>query len=88
MMRMPQWLTASLRPVSQHFEAIPQASVDTLIAAGDVYYCAGGLMVEHPLVSPHVLSIDGTMDSVMGLKKDTVTRLIECAMAARAEQAT
>jgi septum formation protein len=38
--------------------------------------CAGGLMVEHPLVREHLESIDGTEDSVMGLSKDLVIQLL------------
>lgn len=39
--------------------------------------CAGGLMIEHPLVKEHLNRIDGTEDSVMGLSKDLVQRLLE-----------
>lgn len=41
-----------------------------------VLSCAGGLMVEHPLVREHVVGIDGTEDSVMGLSKELVLRLL------------
>ena len=39
--------------------------------------CAGGLMIEHPLVREHVDRIDGTEDSVMGLSKELVARLLD-----------
>jgi septum formation protein len=39
--------------------------------------CAGGLMVEHPLVKEHISKIDGTEDSVMGLSKDLVLSLLQ-----------
>lgn len=39
--------------------------------------CAGGLMVEHPLVKEHISNIDGTEDSVMGLSKDLVLSLLQ-----------
>ena len=39
--------------------------------------CAGGLMVEHPLVREHIDRIDGAEDSVMGLSKDLVERLLD-----------
>jgi len=42
-----------------------------------VLKCAGGLMVEHPLVKRHVRTIDGTEDSVMGLSKDLVMALLQ-----------
>ena len=41
-----------------------------------VLSCAGGLMIEHPLTREHIDRIDGTEDSVMGLSKDLVTRLL------------
>ena len=42
-----------------------------------VLSCAGGLMVEHPLVQAHIDGIDGTEDSVMGLSKDIVLKLLD-----------
>ncbi len=33
---------------------------------------AGGLMIEHPLVTPLILSIEGTRDSIMGLPQKLV----------------
>lgn len=51
--------------------------VDRLMEDGaPVLDCAGGLMIEHPLVREHVDRIDGTEDSVMGLSKDLVERLL------------
>ena len=52
--------------------------IDSLIEQGEpVMSCAGGLMIEHPLVQHHVDRIDGTEDSVMGLSKDLVLRLLQ-----------
>lgn len=59
-----------------HFETIPKTTIDSLLKEGDVMWCAGGLMVEHPLVQPHVVKIDGGMDAVMGLGKSTVADLL------------
>lgn len=70
-------------PLQIHFAPIPQESVDKLIAEGEVFWCAGGLMVEHPLVVPHVTRMDGALDSVMGLDKQLLLRLL-CAVAADA----
>jgi septum formation protein len=51
--------------------------VDRLLGEGaPILSCAGGLMVEHPLVREHVERIDGTEDSVMGLSKDLVLELL------------
>eukprot|EP00588_Corethron_pennatum_P027890 CAMPEP_0194334696 /NCGR_PEP_ID=MMETSP0171-20130528/67006_1 /TAXON_ID=218684 /ORGANISM="Corethron pennatum, Strain L29A3" /LENGTH=248 /DNA_ID=CAMNT_0039097469 /DNA_START=120 /DNA_END=866 /DNA_ORIENTATION=+ len=41
-----------------------------------VLSCAGGLMVEHPLVREHIDRIDGTEASVMGLSKELVLELL------------
>lgn len=46
-----------------------------------MFWCAGGLMVEHPLVQPHVTRMVGALDSVMGLDKQLLLRLL-CAAAA------
>lgn len=59
-----------------HFDAIPPETIDYLIAEGEVFYCAGGLMVEHDKVNPHVTKIEGTMDAVMGLPKARVLNLL------------
>lgn len=51
--------------------------VDLLLQdAAPILSCAGGLMIEHPLVRKHVERIDGTEDSVMGLSKRLVERLL------------
>ena len=59
-----------------HFEPIPQAAVEALLAEGEVYWCAGGLMVEHPLVAPHVTRMVGGQDAVMGLGRALLLRLL------------
>jgi septum formation protein len=58
------------------FSAIPDDVVDRLVEEGDVLHCAGGLMIEHPLVQPYIVSVDGSIDSVMGLSKALVQRLV------------
>jgi septum formation protein len=66
----------------------PAALVDRLVAAGEpVLSCAGGLMVEHAAVKEYIMSMDGTEDSVMGLSKDLVLRLLD-ELAARLTEPT
>jgi septum formation protein len=62
-----------------HFDPrLPDDLVDRLLAAdAPILSCAGGLMVEHPFVKEHIVRIDGTEDSVMGLSKDLVLRLLD-----------
>ncbi|KFM24175.1 Maf-like protein [Auxenochlorella protothecoides] len=59
------------------FSAIPEASIEALIEEGEVFWCAGGLMVEHALVAPHIVRMEGGMDAVMGLSKATTLRLLQ-----------
>ncbi|XP_020243131.1 maf-like protein DDB_G0281937 isoform X2 [Asparagus officinalis] len=58
-----------------YFHKIPDEIIENLIKEGDVLYVAGGLMVEHPLTSPFVEAVVGTIDSVMGLPKALTERL-------------
>lgn len=39
--------------------------------------CAGGIMVEHPRVAPHVKHVEGGMDSVMGLSTKLLCELLQ-----------
>jgi septum formation protein len=58
-------------------DPLPAAAVDALIEEGEVLWCAGGLMVEHDLVRPHVRGIEGGgEDSVMGLGREAVMRVV------------
>lgn len=59
-----------------HMSDMPDDVIDKLIAEGDVMWCAGGLMVEHPLVEPYITSIEGTQEAVMGLGKEAVMQVL------------
>ncbi|KAG6522871.1 hypothetical protein ZIOFF_020026 [Zingiber officinale] len=70
-------LCISLPNMQIYFHKIPDNVIANLIEEGDVLYVAGGLMVEHPLTSPFVEAIVGTIDSVMGLPKALTKKLID-----------
>ncbi|KAK9823513.1 hypothetical protein WJX72_003339 [[Myrmecia] bisecta] len=61
------------------FHTIPDDVTEQLIKEGNVFYCAGGLMVEHPLVSPLIKDRQGSLDSIMGLSKRLVIQLLPAA---------
>ncbi|CAM6099792.1 unnamed protein product [Calypogeia fissa] len=63
-----------------YFHPIPDQVISALIEEGTVFWAAGGLLVEHPLVSPLVNAMVGSIDSVMGLPKDLTTTLINEAL--------
>ena len=67
-----------------YFSPIPDETVTALIDQGDIFYCAGALMVEHELVQPHITHMDGSLDTVQGLSMDTVKRLLDELTRARA----
>jgi septum formation protein len=62
---------------SIYLRPLPTETVEALIAEGEIFYCAGGLMIENPLVQPHINRVEGTLDSVMGLSKELVLRLLQ-----------
>jgi septum formation protein len=77
-----QW--CAIDEATVHFRPFPAETVDALIDEGEVFYCAGGLMVEHTLVAPYIEKMEGSMDTLMGLSKATVERLLGEALSARA----
>ena len=60
-----------------HFNEISPEVIDALCEDGQVLKCAGGLMVEHPLVETSIDRIEGGIDAVMGLCIATVLELME-----------
>lgn len=64
-----------------YFHAIPEEVIEALVEEGSVFWAAGGLLVEHPLVSPLVEAMVGSIDSVMGLPKALTHSLIAKALA-------
>lgn len=62
---------------TQHFLDIPDSIVDQLITKGDVMHCAGGITVEDPLLKPHLLHRDGSLESIMGLPVDLLQKLLQ-----------
>lgn len=55
---------------------IPNDVVEKLIEEGDIYDSSGGIMIEHELVKPFVLSVEGGFDTVLGLSKKSVKRVL------------
>ena len=59
-----------------YFDDIPTTVINTLLDEGTVLNCAGGLMVEHPLILPYRKILHGTEESLMGLSVDLLRRLV------------
>ncbi|XP_074564121.1 uncharacterized protein LOC141820663 isoform X2 [Curcuma longa] len=63
-----------------YFHDIPDEIIENLIDEGVVFNVAGGLLLEHPYISPFVESVIGATDSVMGLAKGLTHNLIREAL--------
>lgn len=68
--------TEAVEVCTIHMSDMSDATIDALIKEGDVMWCAGGLMIEHPLVTPHITQLEGSQDSVMGLGREAVMRVL------------
>ena len=58
------------------YAPMPAEVVDELVADEMTMWCAGGLMVEHPASSAYLQTIEGGVDSVMGLSSRLVASLL------------
>lgn len=63
--------------VTTHYSPLPEAVIDQLVAEGEVFYCAGAIRQEDSLMKPYIASMDGTLDSVMGLPAALTKNLID-----------
>ncbi|OAO89920.1 hypothetical protein AXX17_AT5G66500 [Arabidopsis thaliana] len=59
-----------------YFHEIPEQVIDDLIDDAITYKVAGGLTLEHPLISPFIDSVVGGVDTVMGLPKELTAKFI------------
>ncbi|XP_010429543.1 PREDICTED: maf-like protein DDB_G0281937 [Camelina sativa] len=59
-----------------YFHEIPEQVIDDLIDDAITFKVAGGLMLEHPLISPFIDSVMGGVDTVMGLPKELTQKFI------------
>ncbi|XP_010472549.1 PREDICTED: maf-like protein DDB_G0281937 isoform X2 [Camelina sativa] len=59
-----------------YFHEIPEQVIDDLIDDAITFKVAGGLMLEHPLISPFIDSVMGGVDTVMGLPKELTEKFI------------
>ena len=59
-----------------YLKPIPEEVIDGLIKEGEIFYCAGGLMIEHPAIQPYIDRLEGSMNSIMGLSSDLFQSLL------------
>lgn len=73
--------TEGLDTAAVRFRRIPADTVDRIIAQGDVFHTAGGFLIEDPLFAPYIETIEGEMESVMGMPIALTRRLLAAACA-------
>ncbi|CAA7056944.1 unnamed protein product [Microthlaspi erraticum] len=59
-----------------YFHEIPEQVIDDLIDDAITFKVAGGLTLEHPLISPFIDTVVGGADTVMGLPKELTEKFI------------
>lgn len=59
-----------MKPMDSHI-------IEDILNDATIFRCAGGFAVEHPLMSPFVERIDGTIDSVLGMPMALAERLLD-----------
>lgn len=65
--------------VKTWIDPIPKDVIDKYIETKDPFYVAGGLAIEHSLLTPYINRIEGEFESVMGLPKKLTEELIKLA---------
>ena len=65
----------------QYFKPIPDSVIDALLLKGDVMHCAGGFMIDDPLLEPYLDAREGEQESIIGLPKTLLKNLLQQAQA-------
>jgi len=60
-----------------HFREIPDEAIEFFIKQGDIMSCGGATKAESLMFAPYVEKIDGTADSLSGVPKDLIKKLLE-----------
>jgi septum formation protein len=58
------------------YDRVPDVIIDAVVEEGEVMWCAGGLMIEEPKTRPYLTAIEGGVDAIMGLGKNTLVGLL------------
>lgn len=66
-----------LQQAKVHFRPFPKAFIDEYIKTGGPFKGAGGVQVHDPILKPFIERIEGSFDSLTGLSKDLVKKLIK-----------
>lgn len=60
-----------------HWQTISEKIVRKVVGKGEIFSSAGGFRIEDPDLNPLIRSIDGTMDSVMGMPILSTVKVLE-----------
>ncbi|ORZ36075.1 inosine triphosphate pyrophosphatase-like protein [Catenaria anguillulae PL171] len=66
----------------QYWNPVPEPILDKVIGKGDIMHCAGGFMIDEPLLHPFVGRRDADEDVIMGMPlralKDMIEENVNC----------
>lgn len=60
-----------------YFRKFPEEIIEQLIKEGNIFSQAGAFSLEDPLIAPHVERIEGSLESIEGLPKELVKKLMK-----------
>ena len=61
----------------QWFHPVPDEIVDQVIEKGDIMYCAGGFMIDEPLLFPYLAQREGDEEAILGLSSALLVKLLQ-----------
>ncbi|KAI9218548.1 inosine triphosphate pyrophosphatase-like protein [Blastocladiella britannica] len=65
----------------QAWKPVPEDVADAVIAKGDIMYCAGGFMIDEPLLYAYLGDRDGDPDTIIGMPLAATREMLEAAYA-------
>lgn len=68
---------ANIDVATVYWDTIPNDVVMDVVARGATYDCAGGFRIEDEALNPLIASVDGTLDSIMGMPVQLTMRLVD-----------
>ncbi|KAL7753397.1 hypothetical protein RI367_001172 [Sorochytrium milnesiophthora] len=68
---------AGVDRAKQHFHRIPEDIVQQVLDKGETMHCAGGFMIDEPMLYPYLGQREGDEDSIIGMPMKLTQQLIE-----------
>ncbi len=60
-----------------HFDDLPDSAIEEYIATNNPFDKAGAYAIQHPLIRPHILKMEGRADTTIGLPTHVLCKLLD-----------